>query len=130
MSNSKNSGDRPGKGDKPSERDNGVAGSEKELDSALEDTFPASDPVAETQPGKTKRGGQESGSKDDEAIGEEGEELLDDAVSMTFPASDPIAVQSSITRIEKAPDMPAAREDHQNKGVVDAHTKNKREQDR
>jgi len=47
------------------------------------------------------------------------ETLLDDAVQMTFPASDPPAVASSITRIEKAPDMPPAQLDHQNSQSID-----------
>lgn len=42
------------------------------------------------------------------------EALLDDAIEMTFPSSDPVSVASSITRIEVAPDMVAARTDHQN----------------
>ena len=41
-----------------------------------------------------------------------GETLLDDALEMSFPASDPISVSSSITRIEFAPDMADARQDH------------------
>lgn len=123
--------DREGadKASKQSRRDNGASASEKDLDNALENTFPASDPVAEAQPGKSKGNKLESDSEADAAISEEGEELLDDAVSMTFPASDPISVQSSITRIEKAPDMPSAREDHQNKGAVEVHMKNKRKKD-
>lgn len=47
------------------------------------------------------------------------ETLLDEAVQMTFPASDPPAVASSITRIEKAPDMPPAQLDHQNSQSID-----------
>jgi len=47
------------------------------------------------------------------------ETWLDDAVQMTFPASDPPAVASSITRIEKAPDMPPAQLDHQNSQSID-----------
>jgi hypothetical protein len=47
------------------------------------------------------------------------ETLLDDAVQMTFPASDPPAVASSITRIEKAPDMPPAQLDHQNSQAIE-----------
>jgi hypothetical protein len=49
------------------------------------------------------------------------DELLDDAVEMTFPASDPIAVQASITRIEVAPEMPAASLDHQLAPEIAAH---------
>lgn len=47
------------------------------------------------------------------------EALLDDAVEMTFPASDPLSVNSSITRIEQAPDMPAPRFDHQNSPAIE-----------
>lgn len=49
------------------------------------------------------------------------EELLDDAVEMTFPASDPLAVQSSITRIEVAPDKVDASRDHQHAQAIEAH---------
>ena len=49
------------------------------------------------------------------------EELLDDAVEMTFPASDPLAVQSSITRIEVAPDKVDAKRDHQHAQAIEAH---------
>jgi len=49
------------------------------------------------------------------------EELLDDAVEMTFPASDPVSVQSSITRIEVAPDKVDAARDHQNAQAMEAH---------
>jgi hypothetical protein len=42
------------------------------------------------------------------------ETLLDDALEMSFPSSDPISVSSGITRIEVAPEMVAARTDHQN----------------
>ncbi|TCS35754.1 hypothetical protein EDC30_10953 [Paucimonas lemoignei] len=57
------------------------------LDEAVEDTFPASDPVAEIS--QTHASEQHSASPIDEE-----EELLDDAIEMTFPASDPIAVPS------------------------------------
>ncbi len=50
------------------------------------------------------------------------ETLLDEAVEMTFPASDPISVNSSITRIEVAPDMVDAHTDHQNAREVEAAT--------
>jgi hypothetical protein len=50
------------------------------------------------------------------------EALLDDAVQMTFPASDPVSVQSSITRIEVAPEMPSARHDHQNSQAVEENS--------
>jgi predicted RecB family nuclease len=41
------------------------------------------------------------------------EALIDDAVEMTFPASDPVSIQSSITRIEVAPEKVDASTDHQ-----------------
>jgi hypothetical protein len=49
------------------------------------------------------------------------ESLLDDAVEMTFPASDPVSVQSSITRIEVAPDKVDATTDHQSATAIEAH---------
>lgn len=49
------------------------------------------------------------------------EALLDDAVEMTFPASDPISVDSSITRIEVAPDKVDAHRDHQAAHEVEEH---------
>ena len=47
------------------------------------------------------------------------EALIDDSVEMTFPASDPPAVASSVTRIEVAPEMPAAHLDHQNSQAIE-----------
>lgn len=106
---------------------------EAELDEGLAETFPASDPVSEVQPhkpstqkesrsnpdrmvqtGSAKRNDDDDGTPPDE-------ELLDDAISLTFPASDPISVNSSITRIEHPPELPPAREQHQNKAVIDKH---------
>lgn len=58
------------------------------LDEAVEETFPASDPVAEL-PHRHSIDQHGSASTDEE------EELLDDAIEMTFPASDPIAIPSS-----------------------------------
>lgn len=46
------------------------------------------------------------------------ETLLDEAVEMTFPASDPLAVNASVTRIEVAPEMVDAHDDHQHAGQV------------
>lgn len=59
----------------------------------------------------------------DSASGKEQAEegLLDDAVEMTFPASDPVSVQSSITRIEVAPDKVDASRDHQAAQSIEAH---------
>lgn len=57
---------------------------------------------------------------DESETGEEKakEALLDDAIEMTFPSSDPISVSSGITRIEVAPEMVAARTDHQNSTTI------------
>lgn len=76
---------------------------ERLLDSALQQTFPASDPVAE-MPEETEQPAEEKAR----------ESLLDVAIEMTFPASDPISVSSGITRIEKAPESVSAHTDHQN----------------
>ena len=46
------------------------------------------------------------------------ESLLDGAIEMTFPSSDPISISFGITKIEIAPDMVAARSDHQNSGTI------------
>ncbi len=51
------------------------------------------------------------------------EALMDDAVEMTFPASDPVSVQSSITRIEVAPDKVDASRDHQHAQAMEEHNK-------
>lgn len=81
------------------------------LDHALMETFPASDPIAETP--RLVETSPERKAK---------QALLDDGIEMTFPASDPVAVTSGITRIEKAPDSVDARLDHQN-SAPDAHAK-------
>lgn len=48
------------------------------------------------------------------------ESLIDDAVEMTFPASDPVAIESSITRIEVAPEKVDASTDHQHASAIEA----------
>ena len=48
------------------------------------------------------------------------ETLIDDAVEMTFPASDPVSIQSSITRIEVAPEKVDASTDHQGAAAIEA----------
>lgn len=58
------------------------------LDEAIEESFPASDPIAEhPEPPSSQRHSA--------APSDEEEESLDDAIEMTFPASDPIAIPSS-----------------------------------
>lgn len=85
------------------------------LDKALDDTFPASDPVAELP-------------TDQEMSSEEQaqETLLDTALEMSFPASDPISVETSITRIEHAPETADAHDDHQNSNEVEESEKTAR----
>ncbi len=75
---------------------------EQVLDGALEDTFPASDPVAELE----SHAGLGAGEMVREA-------LLDDALEFTFPASDPLSVSSGYPRIKSAPDLAPANVDHQ-----------------
>lgn len=57
------------------------------LDEAVDQSFPASDPVAELP---STPGNQQHCAGNDEE-----EESLDNAIEMTFPASDPIAIPSS-----------------------------------
>jgi hypothetical protein len=72
------------------------------LDNALDDTFPASDPVAEL-PASAHLTEKEMVK----------EELLDDALEFTFPASDPLSISSSYNRIKSAPELVPANVDHQ-----------------
>lgn len=91
-----------------------AADKEQALDDALEGTFPASDPVAETPCDEATAECEEAG-----------ESMLDNAIEMTFPASDPISVDAGITRIEHSPvgndssEKADAHEDHQNSGEVE-----------
>ncbi|GGI55217.1 hypothetical protein [Oxalicibacterium solurbis] len=82
------------------------------LDKALDDTFPASDPVAEVP--------EEAAAPPEEQAQES---LLDTALEMSFPASDPISVETSITRIEHAPETANAHDDHQNSNEVEESEK-------
>ncbi len=75
---------------------------ERLLDSALKHTFPASDPVAELPVASALNPSEQVK-----------ECLLDDAIEFTFPASDPISVSSGFSRIEIAPEIVSAKEDHQ-----------------
>lgn len=50
------------------------------------------------------------------------EVALDEANEMSFPSSDPVAT-SNITRIEKAPDMDKASNDHQNSNKIKQKTR-------
>lgn len=89
------------------------------LDSALDDSFPASDPVAAVAPVPlaTEKSGQKSVQQTAK------EELLDVGIEMTFPASDPVSVSSGITRIERSPDSVDAHDDHQNSNEVSENEK-------
>ncbi len=86
------------------------------LDEALDETFPASDPVAEI-PLSTEKSGHKSVQQTAK------EELLDVGIEMTFPASDPVSVSSGITRIERSPESVDAHDDHQNSNEVREHEK-------
>jgi hypothetical protein len=68
---------------------------EELLDTALESTFPASDPIAETAVSSTPE--QRTILEVEEEIVEHEEFLLDEALNMTFPASDPIAIPDAET---------------------------------
>lgn len=57
----------------------------------------------------------------EQTAGTAGEALLDDGVEMTFPASDPVSVDAGVTRIEVAPDMVSAHEDHPQQPVQETH---------
>lgn len=58
---------------------------EKVLDEAIEETFPASDPISPDS-GKDPVGKKKAGQEDAQ------EEELDDALEDTFPASDPVSI--------------------------------------
>jgi len=88
------------------------AETERRLDDALKETFPASDPVAEAA-------GPSIAPEEERAK----ETLLDTAIEMSFPASDPISVETGVTRIEKAPDTVDAHADHQNINEVEETTR-------
>jgi hypothetical protein len=72
-----------------------TAHEESLLDEALEETFPASDPV-ELQAEPKRASHKEAGQTQEDAAEHE-ERLLDEALEETFPASDPIAVPDSAT---------------------------------
>lgn len=74
------------------------------LDEAIEETFPASDPVAAKISEKNKARPQVAGEDSDE-------ELVDESIELTFPASDPPAVAST-TRIDVPKDDKPARHHH------------------
>ena len=48
------------------------------------------------------------------------ETLIDGGLEMTFPASDPVSVDSGATRIEVAPEMVDAHDDHQHAGKMES----------
>ncbi|WP_348692794.1 hypothetical protein [Duganella fentianensis] len=53
-----------------------------------------------------------------EPLAQAQEHLIDDGLEMTFPASDPVAIDAGVTRIEVAPEMVDAHDDHQHAGQV------------
>ncbi|HVK94479.1 MAG TPA: hypothetical protein VM571_07100 [Noviherbaspirillum sp.] len=70
---------------------------ERLIDEALEETFPASDPVEEHSSEQTPER-----LRADAAVYEHEEGLLDEALEETFPASDPIAVYGPEQRVRSA----------------------------
>ena len=64
-----------------------AAHEEDKLDEAIEETFPASDPVSPDS-GKDSAGKKKPSAEDEE------ERELDDALDDTFPASDPVSISS------------------------------------
>ena len=80
--------------------------------------------LAELKAVKWARAIRTMASAEAEPTGEKAKEtLIDDAVEMTFPASDPVSIQSSITRIEVAPDKVDASSDHQGAAAIEAHNR-------
>ncbi len=80
--------------------------------------------LAELKAVKWARAIRTMASAEAEPPGEKAKEtLIDDAVEMTFPASDPVSIQSSITRIEVAPDKVDASSDHQGAAAIEAHNR-------
>jgi hypothetical protein len=78
--------------------------------------------LAELRAVKYARAIRTMASAEAESPGEAAKEtLIDDAVEMTFPASDPVAIESSITRIEVAPEKVDASSDHQGAAAIEAH---------
>jgi hypothetical protein len=78
--------------------------------------------LAELKAVKWARAIRTMASAEAEPAGEKAKEtLIDDAVEMTFPASDPVAIESSITRIEVAPEKVDASTDHQGAAAIEAH---------
>lgn len=70
---------------KPTEQD------EAKLDEALEDTFPASDPPAATNP-SSFTGAEVASEKEAETRARAASDELDEELKQTFPASDPPSV--------------------------------------
>lgn len=77
---------------------------ERLLDEALEETFPASDPITEL-PVKSPEGAEPLSAEEEERLHEE--HLLDEALEETFPASDPIAVHVPDRIPLSSPSQPA-----------------------
>jgi len=71
---------------------------EEELETGLEDTFPASDPVSAAQTTRTGAPSEAAKPKSSQNVDEdacEKDEELEKALEDTFPASDPLSITSS-----------------------------------
>ncbi|HWK69469.1 hypothetical protein [Pollutimonas sp. M17] len=84
----------------PTSQDN-PAGHEEALDSGLEETFPASDPVSITTKKPDTDAPDATGAEPRKAAGQK-EENLDEGLEETFPASDPVSITT------KKPEDPAS----------------------
>ena len=91
----------------------GAAAEDRELDDALEDTFPASDPPALTNPSSFTGAEDVRSEKEQDASSEALDAELDEALEETFPASDPPALTnpSSFTGAEVSPAAEQKRAD-------------------
>lgn len=64
---------------------------DRQLEKGIEDSFPASDPPAATQPSKPPAGAEVD---DDELDKAEQDRQLEEGLEETFPASDPVSITS------------------------------------
>jgi hypothetical protein len=87
-----------------------------QLEAGIEDSFPASDPPAVTQPAsppKDARAAAEDGAitDDGEPTGAEAQQCLDESLEDSFPASDPPSITQPPGEGVGAPARPKPKED-------------------
>lgn len=73
---------------------------EEALDNALEESFPASDPVSVTtdKPTSDKAPAADNGKTAEPQPAEHKEQTLDEGVEESFPASDPVSISTKKTK--------------------------------